>query len=361
MSTLRMIGITILLTAFAQPIIVQASVLNDLAERDTVLWAPAALRCAVELPRESQSVYMNCPQEKKACFPGEGRESPSGAICGDGDMTLFNSLLCLANYEEGCLAVSAAQNQTTGQWYRSPRLAEFPRLRTSNTFSGDMALGVLLWAALAPKTRSEQLSWWIDWIGRNQRCVSKGCQLRHPRFCPDDDIDGDQEARNGCALKPGDLATLALVTKKLKITVTDRNFRKELSRWEPMALDLLVANALGNDVGYSQHLVGINILVLWKIGISHPSLNSAASHLAKVQPQNAFFAWLAGKPSTEVASLALAKCPATPAQIPPPTSREDWIWQREDSSAASSKSMLWDCRFIAGLVANGLSTEGPSK
>ncbi len=340
-----------------------AGPVEDLAQRDTSLWAPATLQCAVELPAEGEGVYSVCPEDKSMCFPGEGRPSPIGdkAICNDGDMTLFLALLCLAGYHEGCDGVSAAQNRVTGQWYRSPRLAAYPRLRTLNSSSPDMGLGTLLWAALEPKSRKQQLSWWIDWIARNQRCVTEGCQKRHPRFCPDDDVDGDPEAVKGCVFRPGDLATLAFAVDKLKINVRDKNLRRALSAWKKTQEAWLNANPVVNWKGYSTHLIAVNILVLWKLGVSYPSLDKAAEALAKDNDQNAFFAWLANKPADVVSKLALAKCPASEKELPPKNSREDWIWQRGDESDANKKTMLWDCRFVAGLIKNNVSRKGSVK
>lgn len=332
---------------------VHADLRDEVLRRDEAIWAPAALFCAIELPMEGVNVYAKCPSENKWCFPGEGKNNDKNvATCNDGDMTLFNSLLCLAGYQEGCTAVEASQNKLTGQWFRSPRLATYPRLRTSNSFSPDMALGVLLWVSLDPKARKRQLAWWIDWIGRNQRCVTNGCEERYPRFCPDDDIDGDPEAKRGCALRPGDAATLAVALERFGLAPADKSVGRVLARWKKEQMSLLIASVLGNEADYPQHLAAVNLLLMWKLGATDPALDTASQHLAKEQPKNALFAWLAGKPNEEVAALALDRCPKSVDSLPSTGSRHDWIWQRPDSSDAHLRSMIWDCRFIAGLLRN---------
>ena len=326
---------------------------------DREVWSKGALLCGIELPKDDIApVYNACPPGT-TCFPGEGRESPTTAAqCGDGDMTVFNSLLCLADISAGCQAVQDAQNIVTGQWYRSPRLRTFPRLRTSNTFSPDMALGVLLWAALNPQLGKTRLQYWVDWLGRVQRCAGDGCSVRIPRFCPDDDIDGDVGAEYGCTFRPGDAATLSFVAKKLGISVKDPNLKTWMRKWGDQSIDLLVSSAIANKPGYSQHLVAINILVHWKFGATDPRLDQAAKLLFEKQPKNAFFAWLAGQSADTVNTLTLARCPSKVGDLPAEAQRRDWTWQREDESDAWTRMMVWDCRFMAGLSRSSIKPKG---
>ncbi len=328
---------------------------------DREVWSRGALFCGIELPTNDVApVYKECPYGI-ACFPGEGRESPSGPQCGDGDMTFFNSLLCLAGINAGCEAVAAAQNLVTGQWYRSPRLRAYPRLRPTNTFSPDMALGVLLWSALRPEAGRKQMQYWVDWLGRVQRCANEGCTVRVPRFCPDDDIDGDAGAEYGCTLRPGDAATLGLVIKKLGVNIRDQNLKAWINKWSNQSIDLLISSALLNKPGYSQHLVGVNILVHWKFGVHDVRLDQAANLLAEKQPRNPFFAWLAGASPRLIENLVIARCPSNIESLPPQDQRRDWTWQREDNSDAWKRMMVWDCRFISAILVNEISAKGVNK
>lgn len=343
-----------LLPAYGAP----SSPVAEVIRLDSEVWQRGALFCKNELPSEGVSSVQATCSDTSQCFPGEGREPMDVPSCGDGDMTLFNGLLCLAGIPSGCDAVSLAQNTTTGQWYRSPRLRSFPRLRQANTFSPDMALGVQLWALLERPVRSKQLKWWLEWIGRNQRCSGLGCADRIPRFCPDDDVDGDPGAELGCTLRPGDSATLAVVADRLGVSTRDENLRRVLLRWKRDAVTIAHSSALTNRPGYPQHLAAVNVLVLWRAGVRHPLLDASARHLSAHQPANAFFAWLNSEPMESVAAKALAKCPKSESEFPSISSRRDWIWQREDADDANTKNMIWDCRFIAALLKNRVAPKG---
>jgi hypothetical protein len=324
-------------------------------DRDTNLWQPNTMVCLNELPPPSASAAVQkCPDDK-ICFPTAVVKRTDGlSECEDGDMTLFNALLCYSRIEEGCAAVQLAQNTITGQWYRSPRLRQFPRLHSVNSFSPDQALGVMLWVAHAPSPDNlQRFRWWLDWIGRNQRCVSEGCATRAARFCPDDDIDGSQEAVLGCTLKPIDFALLGQIVNHFKITVSDSNLRAALSRAAPNALALVVANAQFNRPGFPQHLAAVSLLLLKTMGFKDPALGAAVKLIADSQPLNPFFAWLQYGPTQQVAQLVLQECPASQDQVPPETNRFQWAWQRQDDEQAWKQTMLWDCRFIASLLSRG--------
>ena len=50
-------------------------------------------------------------------FPTKSTTAPAQP-CDDGDMTMFNGLLCFAGDERGCQGVIDAQDPDTGQWFR---------------------------------------------------------------------------------------------------------------------------------------------------------------------------------------------------------------------------------------------------
>ncbi|MBR0958371.1 hypothetical protein [Bradyrhizobium japonicum] len=269
-------------------------------------------------------------------------------------MTLFAGLLCFSGEELGCSSVKDSQNTTTGQWYRSPRLRQFPRLHNVNSFSADHSLGVMLWVTIRPAPEHlKRFKWWIDWLGRNQRCVEEGCTKKAARFCPDDDVDGNPDAVLGCTLKPGDFAVLGAVVKHLKVSVDDATFADALKRAEPDALAWVLQNAQTNAPGYAQHLAAVSILLLANIGMPADQgtpLGMAALHISRQQPKNPFFSWLAKRPASETAQLALDQCPRTARDVPPETDRFQWSWQREDAEEAWKRTMLWECHFISKLL-----------
>ncbi|MGY6252283.1 hypothetical protein [Paraburkholderia caledonica] len=340
---------------------------DQIRKRDSEVWHLGAPRCILALPQPGKPTVQTACPAGATCFPGEARPPPSDSpppalpVCEDGDLTLFNALLCFSGDEGGCSAVASAQNDVTGEWFRSPRLRTYPRLIKENSFSPDMALGLQLWALLDPKIRRVNFQWWLNWLGRNQRCAGEGCTLRIPRFCPDDDVDGDPDAKLGCTMRPGDLATLSVVASSMNTTINDANFKNALRHWQSDAVMLAHSSAFTNDPDYPQHLAAVNILVLWQAGVRDPLLDKAAAHLASAQPQNPFFAWLAGKRSPEVAAMTLAKCPAGAADLPDEFNRYDWIWQRADDSDAWKHTMLWDCHFMAGVLLQNKSPKGGKK
>ena len=72
-------------------------------------------------------------------FPS--KEGTNRDPCDDGDMTLFNGLLCLAGESAGCDAVRNSQG-ADGRWWRSPRRINWEAPIYDVSFSPDQALGV---------------------------------------------------------------------------------------------------------------------------------------------------------------------------------------------------------------------------
>jgi hypothetical protein len=113
-------------------------------------------------------------------------------------------------------------------------------------------------------------------------------------------------------------------------------------------LDMLWASAQVNEPGYSQHLVGTQILLLRRMGYSDERLRTAAARLSANQPRNPFFAYLAQGRSQKVLDLVLQQCPSPATGIP--ANRTQWAWERADGEQASRESMIWDCIFMARLL-----------
>src|SRR5215467_8267273 len=95
-----------------------------------------------------------------------------GEQCGDGDMTLFNGLLCLSGEKDfSCNAVKQSQG-TDGRWWRSPRRVgqEHPQYMVS--FSPDQALGVLSYVLAKHDTAA--FDSWLGWITAHRQRLSSG-------------------------------------------------------------------------------------------------------------------------------------------------------------------------------------------
>lgn len=186
-------------------------------------------------------------------------------LCGDGDQTTYDGMLCAAGVKEGCDAVREAQD-SSGRWFRSPHrrwmwTARCPdktldsklyRDRCALGFSPDMNLGVLLYALQTGDRAGYQR--WLAWLNMNAAttvlCKKRGDQIdfsdcvkvEWPRVCPEDlgydkepgafQIDGRYGGK--CALRPTDALDFAAVNDALGVDVPDR-----ISNWEVNSRALL--------------------------------------------------------------------------------------------------------------------------
>ncbi|SAL51445.1 hypothetical protein [Caballeronia concitans] len=296
------------------------------------------------------------------CTDGQGKAFPSkvdaNGNCDDGDAVIFNGLLCYSGENVACDAVQNAQSREAalprrGEWFRSPRLALNPELHPSNSFSNDQNLGVLLSVV---NHRSEQkyldrLSAWTTWIEANAACIIGNeplCLRGWPRFCRDDN-------EHGCGLRPGDIATLATVLHRLNLPLPQGPggaMGQLFDAFVEAAIPITFADANTNDTDYPLHLVAVEILLWRSFGASDdtsPILDRAAAILHRRQPKNPFFAYLAGEPKNTVAQGVLQFCPDSALSVP--KDKVQWTWERADGTGAEKKSMVWDCIFMANLLA----------
>ena len=229
------------------------------------------------------------------CHAPDGFEFPGKRVsgeCDDGDINLFAGLLCLSGSSLGCDTVKHSLDPATGKWYRSPRRAQTNNLGSPNSFSPDMALGAQLYVATT-NDRDSLKSWlvWMDdhrpcWIGSGDSCV-KGLLLR---FCTDD-------PEKGCTARPGDLAILDATTTKMGIFPPTKDVQNLLHQAGINLMDMVWTSSQVNEPGYSQHLTGVEVLLLRRLGYKDDRLTAAAQTLAKKQPQNPFFQYLAEGPT----------------------------------------------------------------
>lgn len=289
------------------------------------------------------------------CEPSPGNAFPSrpsdvsAQPCDDGDITLFNGLMCAAGNEAGCAAVADAQNPDTGEWFRSPRIRRHGNDRGGSSFSPDMALGVELYLV---KTHDiQRASKWLLWLDSHVACsieVFGNCLLRAlPRFCTD-----DVESK-GCTMRPGDAAELSATVTYLQdkfglATLPDGRLRGYLGTFAGYSQQFEALSSQWNDPGYSRHLVGVAILLLRMMEMNNSLLDSAASELSSKEPKNAFFSYLAVGKSGNARALTLELCPSR-ANLPIPPLKQ-WQWERTDSEYAGKNSCYWDCIFMADLL-----------
>jgi len=279
----------------------------------------------------------------------------ANGVCDDRDSVIFNGLLCYSGEAEACNAVLNSQDKAPllpkrGAWWRSPRIADDSSIPRSDSFSADQNLGVLLTVATLRNQSGvlDRLSNWMNWIDANRPCAAGSeplCVRGWPRFCRDD-------TEKGCSLRPGDIAMLQTFFSRMGLEIPEGLFMRDLfMRFHELSTLILLADAHVNDLNYPVHLVAVGITVLRSFASAGDAfiLGEAAKVLNRRQPRNAFFAYVAGKSKEEVAGLVLGVCPTAAAAMP--SEKTEWIWERPDGSDAPKSTMLWDCVFMANLLA----------
>ena len=272
---------------------------------------------------------------------------PSKANCDDGDMTLFNGLLCASGVSLGCKGVEKAQ-RSDGSWHRSPRLASDPTLRPTNSFSPDMAHGVLLWAITtkdSEETRSK-MARWIRWLEENQECKiseenKRECDIK---VCID-------HTEGGCYLSKGDLSVFAatIIALGLEKEIHDNDLLNLINREAKNADIWAWVGASTAKLGFPLHLAAVKILLLKMLNVQelNARLRSAAQILYGRQQENPFFLFLSNEQTSPVKQMVLQKCPTEESQL---GLKNEWAWERCDADKAWLKSMLWDCIFMGQLL-----------
>jgi hypothetical protein len=276
-------------------------------------------------------------------FPS--KESRSSDPCDDGDMTLFNGLLCASGDARGCDAVQRAQG-ADGRWWRSPRRIGWEAPDHDVSFSPDQALGVLLYVVSTGDAAS--FSKWLSWIENNRACLiavgGRCVQNGWLRFCRD-----DRDKR--CALRPADCVRIEALAGRLGVDGgLCRRVMKELGLPEEVLLpveDFLLGAAAANERGYPLHLAAVGVFLAQRAGLDTPKLRHAAATIATREPENPFFQFLSEGKTDAVRSKLLATCPAPER---PSGFRFQWTWEREPNIESWKESMYWECIFLAALT-----------
>jgi hypothetical protein len=252
---------------------------------------------------------------------------PSKAACDDGDATLFSGLLCLAGEEQGCAAVKAAQDPA-GKFWRSPRRVDED---SSNSFSRDMALGVLSYLLATKDTAAAQA--WIRWVDQNSVCqlnVGGVCQLRTYRYCRD-----DSDGR--CLITPGMWSVMRRVWEHLELPL-----HKEMKTTGEQTLILEAEQA---PLGYALHLKAVVFFLYQKMGRSLAFEWDLINTIHERQPDNLFFQYLHEGSSPRLQEALKNLCPREA-----PENSKQWTWERDTAEHAENDSMGWDCIFLGRLL-----------
>jgi len=295
--------------------------------------------------------------------PGMGISFPTkqtGKVeqpCDDGDMTLFNGLLCAAGNNSGCEGVKFAQDQVTGEWFRSPRIQALPvdpsrgvrNDRGDHEFSPDMAIGVQLYLLKTKDIAGAEK--WFSWL-HSLTCEpgSTNC-TNPPMFC----------GQENCGIRPGDAAVLGRTAQNLidnhgMQPLPPGSLKNMMDNESVRFENYILAQSIINRPGYSQHLVAAQILISNMLGVTDDKVSQAAIYLDKnpVNEKNAFMAYLLHGDTPQVRDHILSRCPTPKTRLKSPL--KQWTWEREVSDRAWESSCYWDCLFAYELLTTGLST-----
>jgi hypothetical protein len=263
------------------------------------------------------------------------KETAGGMPCKghqeDGDSMLWAALLKASGAKIPGINIdeSIVDSQIDGgQTFRSPLRAQNARsgVKELNSFSRDMATGFTLAAASdsAPYRVLDAYENWVEFV-LNNRC----------RACKDTD--------GRCVMTP---ATFWMASYAGAENVPAAY---ALTRFLNTPY-LLIASAT-NPKGFTLHLVGVSLFVMVYHYGSRKKLPASLSLATKIlyqrQPQNAFFAWLAGKnEDAKAINDAVKAYVAMNGQ----GNRHQWAWERDDEEEAWKNSCGWDVEFIDNLL-----------
>jgi hypothetical protein len=219
--------------------------------------------------------------------------------CKQGDMLEYAGMSCLAGERERCEDVRRSQS-ADGRFWRNPASAAAGKEPDGkNSFSRDMLMGVFDYVIVTgDKAAFERF---ISYVRSHRN-----------RMCPD-------ATDNRCRLVPSTWGLVSLVAKRV-------GMKRPL--WMKMAertLDIdLTASAASAPKGYMMELVAHHILVRRALGQNTRAMRWAANRIAKRQPLNPLFRFLAEGPSEEAANLARETCGPQKGAL-----AHDFFFQRE--------------------------------
>ncbi len=271
--------------------------------------------------------------------------------CDDGDMTLFNGMICASGDQRGCDGVRLSQG-SDGRWWRSPRRIGWTYPNYDVSFSPDQGLGVMLYTAVAKDVAA--FDRWTKWMDDHRPCVlevgSTCFKKGWLRYC-DDDIPDKR-----CTFRPAD-CTFLKATGAFLGSPNENLCEKvlaELSVGVPFPTSEILsvpkqalASASVNETGFPLHLAAVSVLLAKTLGLKDTDLDTAGQVLAGKQDQNPFFQYLANGTSPATTKLLLSVCPN---QNRPSGLRNQWSWERDQSDKAWLDSMYWDCIFLGRLL-----------
>jgi hypothetical protein len=297
--------------------------------------ALSAIQKSAILPRKLSSRFANY-RFPASIYKGKPDE---------GDLTLSGGLICAANDDEGCLMVRRAQGKS-GQIWRSPDLPDSPSSPSKSDFSGDQFKGVALLGAFGAPSDKQVLQNWLNYILTTKATLPAGGGAGSAevyRTCA-------REQDYACVLGSEEWATLSMLARRHSLagvpSFPDTSPEGSPYGWTPEVLEY---SALFNKIGYRTHLIGVQLLLLQKLQVAHPSIRRAAAILAARQPSNPFYLYLLHGKDAEAAKLALGMCDIN--TLRKIKDKHSWVWQHDTARRKwLDDPMIWDCHFMLKLL-----------
>jgi len=120
-------------------------------------------------------------------------------------------------------------------------------------------------------------------------------------------------------------------------------------------------STLINDRGYSRHNAAVQVMMLEDMGLGRAWMNEAVRSIAREEPANPFFQFVAYRRENKDAMLPLIleECPAQSTDAG--NRRTQWSWERDSAKAEWVNTMYWDCLFIARAYLDGSTPPAPDE
>lgn len=228
----------------------------------------------------------------------------------DGDSMLWSGLMVAVGDSRPIAGIRQCQG-SDGRLWRSPDRVNLPAI---NSFSRDMALGFILYFQ---KTQDHEMAdAWINYIRRT------GGLFPH-----------EEASDNRFIVTPALWWLMSYAGMNVHwfwryTRGINRLYHKLEMRLTPR--------------GFETHLQAVATLIM---NIHDGKLSNDGKYLSNKEPNNAFFAWLAGKKdeAQHISKIYRSMYETNPGD------GSQWCWERADSEEAWHDSMGWDFEFIDQL------------
>jgi hypothetical protein len=253
--------------------------------------------------------------------------------CDDGDMVLFNGILCLYEiHKESCSFVKNSQDHS-GRVWRAPYRRG---LDNKNEFSRDMAIGFLAYVLKTADLTS--LYKWAEWVKKHDGLLCLGAD--------------DFRCHSGRGIR-----SIASQVASFHGGSLDWG---ALGTWNTFGSDFqLYLHTLFAEEGYPVHLIAVQLMIKRAMGREGDLLDVVAYKLHKRDPLNPIYALLANRPEEALqgASLAVTKLiqhERSPGVEHPlgyaGPENHIWTWENHSRLPSARHSMGWDFLLLSKLI-----------